>query len=104
MKLDDRLGPALPLSREAEEKLIASALDQAYPIAKRRRWIPIAAAALVLIGAPAAIAAWMTSRAEKPIVAPAPPAPPPPKPRASLPPPPPAEAVEEQPPPAGVKP
>jgi tetratricopeptide repeat protein len=73
MKLDDQLGPALPLSPEAEEKLISFALDQAFE-KKRRRWLPIAAAALVLLGTPAAIAAWMSARkAERIFLEPPPP-------------------------------
>ena len=67
MKLDDQLGPALPLSPEAEEKLISFALDQAFE-KKKTRWLPIAAAALVLLGTPAAIAAWMAARKDEPVV------------------------------------
>lgn len=74
LDLDDRPGPALPLSNEAEERLISAALGEAMAPAKRdrRRWLPIAAAVVGLFLAPGAFAAWMLLRPKPEPVRPAP--------------------------------
>lgn len=63
LELDGREGPALPISEERKERLVAAALGEVLvPAPKRRRWLPIAAAVAGLFLAPGAVAAWMVFR------------------------------------------
>ena len=98
MKLDDRSGPALPLTADAQERMIAAALEEVYPLKRRPRWIALAAAVFLLIGAPAAVAAWMYARPPEKTIAPPPP--PLPKPVVKAEP----EVVEEEPAPPAPEP
>ncbi len=61
--LDPRPGPALPLSREDEDRIVGSVLDAhfAAQAAPRRPWLPILAAAAVLLAVSGAMAAWMAT-------------------------------------------